>query len=256
MKHCHLTATGRGHRRGCLPLFWAMAVFTFFVSGCATTGESPLPTVELSSSASAPVGGIIPVFIKRHCTANCGVTSTPLSRQQVAALSDSGEYVQAMPVDDAVKLAGGTHKLLDAINAGESSSSTIARESTFQFQNTSQGIFAIFAVPFAMIGGTSLASQPTETIENLRLNEVTIPDCGPTGCPAGASLYSLHHDPAIGGDQGWVFFPIGKYTRVKASYVWSPTFSAQKDETEILIAPWNGSSTSPSSAPSTSAAAQ
>lgn len=237
MKHSYPTRPSR--RLSCLLL-------TFIVSGCAATADHRLPTVELSASALAPVGRTIPVFIKRRCTDNCGFASHPLSRQQVAALNESGEYVQAIPPDDAAKLAGGTEGLLDALDARESHASTIARESTFQAENTSRGIFAILAVPFALVGTASMATQPDETVEKMRLNEVTIPECPSAhGCPVGASASALHHDVAIGGDQGWVFFPMGKYTQVKASYNWLPSpLNVEEEQTEIIIAPWNGSSSS------------
>jgi hypothetical protein len=84
----------------------------------------------------------------------------------------------------------------------------------------------------------------------MRLNEVTIPDCSASssaahGCPVGANAAELHHDTAIGGDRGWVFFPTGKYVQVRAAYDWFPSIlSNDKVQTEILIAPWNGSSRS------------
>lgn len=46
-------------------LFFALVIV--LISGCATMAEGQLPTVELSASAGPPVGGIIPVFITRHC---------------------------------------------------------------------------------------------------------------------------------------------------------------------------------------------
>ena len=227
--------------------FSAGVLLTFIFSGCATTVEGQLPTVELSASALAPVGSTIPVLIKRRCTDNCGFASHPLSRQQVAALNESGQYVQAIPPDDAAKLAGGTERLLDALNARESHASTIARESMFEAENTQGSIFEILAIPFALSAAASMAAQPDEKIEELRLSEVTIPECPSAyGCSIGANLYKLHHDPAVGGDQGWVFFPMGKYIKVKASYNWIPSILRYEDErTNIVIAPWNGSSSSP-----------
>ncbi len=227
-----------------------MVLLSLLVGGCATAAAPQPPTVELSSKALAPVGGTIPVFIERRCTANCGAMSYPLTRGQVAALSQSGKYVQAIPVDDAIKLAGGSQKLLDATGARESSASTIARESMFEMQNNANSMFAIFAVPFALMGAGSLASQPPEKIERIRLNQVSIPDCPGSldpahRCSVGANAAQLHHDPAIGGDRGWVFFPAGKYTRVRASYDWFPSlFSGEKERTEVIVTPWNGSSSS------------
>jgi len=178
VKHSYRTRPSR--RLGCLPAFSAAVLLTFIISGCAGAVDGQLPTVELSASALAPVGGTIPVLVRRQCTANCGSTSSPLTRQQVAALNESGQYVQAIPPDDAAKLAGGTQKLLDAVNARESHAITIARESSFEAQNTSSGIFAILAVPFAFAEAASLGTQPAETIEKMRLTEVTIPECPPS----------------------------------------------------------------------------
>jgi hypothetical protein len=236
-------------RGGRLPWYSAMALLSLLAGGCATTGEqAQRPEVELTSRAVAPVGGTIPVFIERRCTANCGAVGFALSRAQVSALTESGNYVPTIPVEQAIKLAGGTQQLVDAMGVGESNSSTIARESGFEFQNTSQGIFAILAVPFAVAHAGSLASQSTETIQQIRIEQVSVPDCAghagaPNQCPSGANLYQLHHDPAIGYDRGWVFFPAGKYLQVKAPYEYYPyLFSREKFETEIIIAPWNGSS--------------
>jgi len=241
-------------RLACLGAFWAAVLLTFNLLGCSAAVDRQLPTVELSASALAPVGGTIPVFVRRRCTANCGFKSSPLTRQQVAARNESGQYVQAISVDDAVKLAGGTEALLDALNARESHASTVARESLFEFQNFASGIFQILTVPLVLLGGASLATQPSETIEKIRLNQITIPDCPYPlevghGCPIGSEASHLHHDPAMPG-AGWVFFPMGKYTQMKASYDWFPfVFTGEEERTEIITAPWNVSSSPPGTLP-------
>ena len=48
-------------------------------------------------------------------------------------------------------------KLLDALNARESSASTIAREATFEFQRSSESLFGYLAMPFALGKGPSFS---------------------------------------------------------------------------------------------------
>lgn len=181
--------------------------------------------MELSASALAPVGDTIPVFIKRRCTANCGFKTSPWSRQQVAALNEAGQYVQAMSVVDAAKLAGGTQKLLDAVNSREGNALFLTR-STFS-DIYGHDWWGVIFFPLILAHTGYLAAHPEE-VEEMRLEEIAIPQSG---------------------DQGWVFFPIGKYTKVKASYDWLPSIpplsGREEERTEIIIAPWNGSSSSP-----------
>jgi hypothetical protein len=245
----HLPSPNRRLRSYSLFFSSALIALAFVVNGCASGTPGQPPTLQLSVSAQPPVGGVIPVLVKRDCTANCGISGTPLTRQQIVALNESGQYVPAMPLDEAIKLAGGTGNLLDAVNARESRASTIARESTFELQNTSGSVFAVFAVPFAVGSAASKASLSTEEVEEIRLREVAIPECPHTdvthGCPISANLYALHHDPTLGGDHGWVFFPIGRYTRVQAYYNWLPSFSASENQTEVVEAALAAPSVSP-----------
>jgi hypothetical protein len=78
--------------------------------------------------------------------------------------------------------------------------------------------------PFILARTGYLAAHPEE-VEEMRLEEI-----------------------AVGGhNDGWVFFPMGKYTQVKASYEgFRPHyFFGGESWTNIIIAPWNGSSSSP-----------
>ena len=199
-------------------------LLAFIISGCAAAVDGQLPTVEFSSNALAPVGGTIPVFIKRRCIANCGFKSSPWSRQQVAALNESGQYVQAISVVDAAELAGGTRKLLDAVNSREGNAFFLTRST---FSNIyGHDVWGVIFSPLILAYTGYLAAHPAE-VEEMRLEEIAIPQSG---------------------DEGWVFFPIGKYTKVKASYDWTgwpSMFSGGEERTEIIMAPWNGSSTTP-----------
>jgi hypothetical protein len=98
-------------------------------------GPPKPPTVEFSASASAKVGGVIPVFIKRHCISDCGSRSSPLTCQQ--------SMKQASPY----------------------------RHFRWTMPSGSRAV----------------------------------------RCPITADAAHLHHDPAIGFDQGWVFFPARTY---------------------------------------------
>lgn len=235
---------------------WVLMVCACLILGCTSGTPAQPPIVQLSAKPGPPVGQVIPILVKRDCTANCGITSTPLTRQQIGALNESGQYIPAISVDDAIKLAGGAGNLLDAVNARESRAITIARESTFEAQNTSGSIFAVFAVPLALAGAASKANLSDEDVERMRLREVAIPECPYTdvahGCSIRSNFPALHHDPSLGGDHGWVFFPMGKYTRVKACYDWQPSFSASENQTEVVEAELNGASSTSGAALSAS----
>jgi hypothetical protein len=221
--HSYLSRPSRRYRTRWLPSLWAVSMLALFISGCAAAAGHPLPTVEFSSHALAPVGGTIPVFIKRRCTANCGFKSSPWTRQQVAALNEAGQYVQAMSVVDAAKLAGGTRKLLDAVNSREGNAFFLTR-STFS-DIYGHDYWGVIFSPLILAYTGYLAAHPEE-VEEMRLEEIAIPRSG---------------------DEGWVFFPIGKYTKVKASYDCLPSipplWGKEEEQTEIIVAPWNGSST-------------
>ena len=224
-------------RCGLLPIFAATLI------GCAAANTTRVPTVELTVRAAPPVGGTIPMLIKRECTANCGWTSIPLTRQQVSALDRSGHWIEALPLYKAVDLAGGSQPLLEGINAAESPAITITRESTFETQRTSQGIFAFLALPAAISAARSLGSQPPEDIRRLRLREVAIPECPGSdlshGCTMPREIYQLRHDPKLGGDHGWVFFPSGVYERVRVSYDWAPSaFPPEERRSVAITTPW------------------
>jgi hypothetical protein len=219
----HRYRTRPGRRLLWLPA--TAALLTFIFSGCASAVDSQSPTVELSASALAPVGGTIPVFIKRRCTANCGFKSSPWSRRQIAALNESGQYVQALSVVDAAKLAGGTQKLLDGVNSREGNALFLTRST---FSNIyGHDYWGVIFSPLILAYTGYLAAHPEE-VEEMRLEEIAIPQSG---------------------DQGWVFFPIGNYTKVKASYDWLPSVPPlrgnEEGRTEIIVAPWDGSSSSP-----------
>ena len=191
------------------------------------------PIIELSSSASEPVGGVIPVFVKRRCTNHCGWKSYQLTRSEVAARNEAGEYVPALPDSEASNLAGGTQKLLDALGSRESNAGFLLRKGAGEYSKSGEklGPAAVIGLPFIIGQQSYLAANPEKVLE-LRLHEISIPE----------TREEYQHD-------GWVFFPIGKYTELQATYVWAPHADFHDQRSQIVRAPWNGSSTTIASVP-------
>lgn len=224
--------TGRGWRPPSIAIVLLLGLLT---SGCSAEGQ--LPTVELSATAIAPVGRVIPVYIERRCIAHCGFKSIQLIRQEITARNESGKYVQPMLPDDAAELAGGTETLLYELNSRELNGSFIARNAGSEYMKAGEsfGAGGAIAIPFILGEAGYMAAHPEE-VRLQRLEEISIAQ----------STGGYYHD------SGWIFFAIGKYTEIKAPYTWVPLSWSlfgppPEEQTEMLTVPWNGSSITPAS---------
>jgi hypothetical protein len=204
------------------------------ISGCATQGGSVQPPVlETASIAVAPVGGTIPVFVKVHCEANCGVRNSPLTRADVFAVSESGEEVRTLSPSDASKRADGTEPLLGALYAVDSSAPLPPSDSAAiawamggptTSGASSLGVFGgIVGFAFGTGYASYLATHPQVLLQE-KLNAVAL------------SANNSGTQPAW--DYGWVFFPLGKYKEVRSVFKWRPFAFSDEQRTEVVHMPW------------------
>ena len=205
-----------------------LIAFSTLVSGCGTSGQ--LPVVELSASAIAPVGEVVPVFVEQRCRADCGIQDFGLTRRKIAARTESGAYVQPISIDAAAELAGGAGKLLEAANSKEGNPFFLTRKGFSAVYQSGLGPGGAALIPF-VVGYTAYSAFHPEMVELQRVEEISIPDT---------------REPRH--DSGWIFLPLADYTEVRTSFDWMTSLATDSERSEILTCPWNGSSITPASA--------
>src|SRR5690242_6031621 len=141
-------------------------------AGCASLGNGRPAVVELSSKAPEPVGGVIPVFIKVHCTEHCGTRSVGLSRREVFARDQSGKWIEALPPREAAELAGGAQPLLVALGSSWGNAGYLTRQAFAGIYG--HDYWGIIFAPF-ILGYTAYMAAHPELTQMERLDEISIP---------------------------------------------------------------------------------
>ncbi len=213
-----------------------LLLLALLADACATQSESVHPVLEAWSYALEPVGGVIPVFVKIRCESNCGAQSFPLTRTQVSARNDAGQYVQPLKLEEAVQQVGGAQRLVDALSEADGSA-WLPSGAGVTLGNLGSGLKAggraagmggaLLGMGIASLYSGYLAAHP-EALAQAKLDYVAI-----------AENRERDHNPTTF-HQGWVFFPNGKYTELKLAFAYAPGAFSTEERIETVSIPWFG----------------
>lgn len=170
-------------------------------TGCASSSQAPAegesgPVIKASAIAQPPVGAVIPVFVTLACERDCGdwwKSGPEVVSDDIYALSGSGEYVQALKLDDAVKAAGSAQKLTAQLTT-RTDSEVLQQWWEENKLKAGDPFLLVVVVPLVLAYRSYLAGDQ-EALQRENLRQI--------------AFYKRDHG------KGWVFFPSGNYTEVK-----------------------------------------
>ena len=183
--------------------------------------------LEVHAHATLPVGRVIPVKVS---VANLAPRNRVLGRPAVRAITDSGERVDELGLDDPVVVENGS-ELLRVVSNGQSAMGAVVKDfggwgaiGFFSLLGAGPVVMAIVAIDSA----AEAAKSPSQRLRRYKLDDPASGPLGqdhryPTNVVVGQMLIS-----------GYAFLANQKYTAIEVTVINTLTGNE-----EVLTVPWN-----------------